>query len=102
MACSVEHKLMKGGIRKGRKPPGAMCHQIVCPSVQILLTDVLLTKSIQTAKEAFSTCMPWRLIGQHRSLLSEAFLPLFGRVGKLLRGSRLQALKAGIFCLSTE
>lgn len=31
MACSVEHAVMKGSIRKGRKPPGAMCHQLIVP-----------------------------------------------------------------------
>lgn len=53
MACSVEHTVMEGGIRKGRKPPGAMRHQIICPSFLILPQNVLLSISIETAKEAF-------------------------------------------------
>lgn len=53
MACSVEHTVMEGGIRKGRKPPGTMCHQIICPSVLILPQNVLLSISIETAKEGF-------------------------------------------------
>lgn len=54
MACSMEHAVMEGGIRKGRKPPGAMCHQIICPSVLTLLQAALLSVSIQTAKEALN------------------------------------------------
>lgn len=77
MACSMEHTLMKGGIRKGKKPPGAVCHQIVCPSVLILLTDVLLSKSIQTAKEAFTTCPRGTLVSADPCFLTElAFLSL--------------------------
>lgn len=77
MACSVEHALMKGGIRKGRRPPGAVCHQIVCPSVLILLMDVLLSKSIQTAKEAFSACPRGTLVSADSCfLIKPSFLSL--------------------------
>lgn len=77
MACSMEHTLMKGGIRKGRKPPGAMCHPIVCPSVLILLTDVLLSKSIQTEKEAFNTCPRGSLVSaDFCSQIKPSFLSL--------------------------
>lgn len=77
MVCSVEHKPRKGGIRKGREPPGAMCHQIVCPSVLLLLTDVLLTKSIQTVKEASSTCPRGSLVSTAPcSLIKPSFLSL--------------------------
>lgn len=75
MACSMEHTLMKRGIRKGKKPPGAVCHQIVCPSVLILLMDVLLSKSIQTVKEAFSTCPRGTLVSADAcSLIEPSFL----------------------------